>query len=238
MMPRPGNTRPGCRWWATWGMTLAAGQLWAAAVEAQQWQPLPREEQNGVIVEVVGPAMLQVRLPKEGATIWTVVPAPNIRVEITGAAGREMLEPGQFVTTSVSIDERGTATEPISRLVFPGGGTPGVLAPGVGDQGGKRLQGRRAAGTYLVAGTIRKVEGDVVTIQAGKDKFDVTVPETAELVVNTADMSLVRAGDSVDVEGRFIQRGQLQASSLAVRLANPVTPPPKKGQRRPEKAAK
>jgi len=219
-------------------MTLAACQLWAAAVEAQQWQPLPPEEQNGVIMEVVGPAMLQVRLPKEGATIWTVVPAPNVRVEITGAASREMLQPGQFVTASVSIDEKGAVTEPISRLVFPGGGVPGVLAPGIGDQGGKRLPGRRPAGTYLVSGTIKKVEGDVATIQAGKDKFDVPVPETAELVVNTTDMSLVRQGDSVDVEGRFIQRGQLQASSLAVKLANPVTPPPQKGPRRPEKAAK
>jgi hypothetical protein len=219
-------------------MTLSACQLWAAAVEAQQWQPLPPEERNGVIMEVVGPAMLQVRLPKEGATIWTVVPAPNIRVEITGAASREMLQPGQFVTASVSIDEKGAVTEPISRLVFPGGGAPGVIAPGIGDQGGKRLPGRRPAGTYLVSGTIKKVEGDVVTIQAGKDKFDVPVPETAELVVNTTDMSLVRQGDSVDVEGRFIQRGQLQASSLAVKLANPVTPPPQKGSRRPEKAAK
>jgi hypothetical protein len=231
-------TRPGCRTWVTWAVALAASRLCTGTVEAQQWQQLPREEQNGVIVEVVSPALLQVRLPREGATIWAVVPAPNIRVEITGAASREMLQPGQFVTVSVSVDERGVATEPVSRLVFPGGGTAGVLAPGVGDQGGKRLPGRRPAGTYLVSGTIKKVEDDVVTIQAGKDKFDVTVPETAELVVNTTDMSLVRQGDTVDVEGRFIQRGQLQASSLAVKLVNPVTPPPKKGLRRPEKAAR
>lgn len=221
-----------------WLAAVAAWQLVCAAAPAsgQQWQTLPREEQQGVIVDVVGPGMLQVRLPKEGATIWTVTPGPNVRVEITGAASREMLQPGQFVTASVSIDEKGAPTEPVSRLVFPGGGVPGVTTPGIGDQGGKRLAGRRPAGMYLVSGPIKQVKEDLVTIQAGREKFEITVPETAELIVNTSDIGLVGRGDAVDVEGRFLQRGQLQASSLLVRLANPVSPPPKKGARRPDKA--
>jgi hypothetical protein len=178
-----------------------------------------------------------VRLPKEGATIWMVAPAPNVRVDVTGAASREMLQQGQFVSASVSIDENGEASEPVTRLVFPGGGVPGVTTPGIGDQGGKRLPGRRPAGMYLVSGPIKQVKDDVITIQAGREKFDVTVPETAELVVSTTDMSLVGRGDAVEVEGRYLRRGELQATSLTVRLANPVSPPPKKGARRPEKAA-
>lgn len=219
---------------------IAAAAAWhlvtPAAAPAQQWQTLPQEERQGVIVDV-GPGMLQVRLPKDGATIWTVAPAPNLRVDVTGAASREMLQPGQFVSASVSIDERGDASEPVTRLVFPGGGVPGVTAPGIGDQGGKRLPGRRPAGMYLVSGPIKQVKDDLITIQAGREKFDVTVPDTAELVVNTSDMSLVGRGDSVELEGRFVQRGQLQATALTVRLANPVSPPPKKGVRRPEKTA-
>jgi hypothetical protein len=230
------------RWSRTiWFAATAAWFLCTTPVSAQpprgqQWQALPPEEREGVIVDV-GPGVLQVRLPKEGATIWTVAPAPNIRVDITGAASREMLQPGQFVSASVTIDEKGTPTEPVTRLMFPGGGVPGVTTPGIGDLGGKRLPGRRPAGMYLVSGTIRQVEDDTVTIQAGREKFQISVPDTAELVVNTTDMSVVGRGDAVEIDGMFLQRGQLQATVLKVKLATPYSPPPKKGARRTERAA-
>ena len=229
------------RSWSAWLAVLVGVQWWTAVpAPGQQWQTLPQEERMGAVVDIgPAPGMLQVRLPKEGATIWAVMAAPDARVEVTGVASREMLQAGQFVSVGVTIDETGKVTEPVTRVVFPGGGVPGVTTPGlgVGEPGAKRLPGKRPAGDYLVSGPIRLVKEDVITVQAGRDKFEISIPDTAELVVNTRDIGLVGRGDTVDVEGKFLQRGQLVATTLSVTLANPVSPPPKKGARPTKKAA-
>jgi hypothetical protein len=106
---------------------------------------------------------------------------------------------------------------------------------GIAEAGAKRVAGKRPAGSYLLAGTIKQVEGDVVTIMAGREKFDVTVPADAELVVRSGNAALASPGDEVEVEGRYYQKGQLLVTSLKIRLANPVVPPPPKNKaRRPQ----
>jgi len=76
----------------------------------------------------------------------------------------------------------------------------------------------------------------VVTVQAGRDRFDITVPPETELLVKTTNYTLATPGDQVEVEGIYIQKGQLQATTLSITLANPVTPPTKsRGPKRPAK---
>jgi len=226
--------------WAMWLGVLVGCQLVIASAargqlpRGQQWQTLPLEERKGVIVEV-GPGAMRVRLPKESASVWTVVPAPDARVEVTGVASREMLQPNQFILVSLNIDETGKVTDPVTQVTFPGTGVPEVAAPGLGAAGGKRLPGRRPAGTYNVSGLIKLVKDNTVTVQAGRDKFEFEVADDAQLVVNTPNLGLVGSGDDIELEGRFLQRLQLQATVLTVTLAKPVAPPPKKGARRPEK---
>jgi hypothetical protein len=127
--------------------------------------------------------------------------------------------------------------QPATQLVFTDGGAPGVMAGGLGlgDPGAKRVSGKRPAGGYLVAGTIKQVEGDVVTIIAGREKFDVTVPAETELMVRSGNVGLAAPEDDVEVEGRYYQKGQLMVTSLKITLANPVVPPPPKNKaRRPQ----
>jgi len=193
------------------------------------------EDRVGQLVEV-GPGRLQLRLPK-GGELWQALPAPNARIEVTGRASREMLQPKQFVNCTVSLDALGKVTEPVLQVAFTDGGTPGVMAGGMGiaDPKAKRAPGKRPEGSYLVAGTIKQVSGDVVTIVAGREKFDVTVPPEAELVVRSANVGLASPGDEVEVEGQYYQKGQLLVTMLKVTLANPVAPPPPKhNARRPQ----
>jgi hypothetical protein len=193
---------------------------------------LEKEDQHGQVIEV-GPGMLKLRLPS-GGNEWQAMPAPNAKIEVTGKASRDMLQPKQFVNIAITLDEFGKVTEPALQVAFTDGGAPGVMAGGLGiaDAGAKRFSGKRPAGAYLLAGTIKEVEGDVVTIIAGREKFDVTVPAEAELVVRSANVSLAAPGDHVEAEGQYYQRGKLLVTSLKITLANPVMPPPPKNKAR------
>lgn len=222
--------------WALFAAVLAAVTAWAsttAAQPGQQPQKLSGEDGKGT-VDAIAPGMLRLRL--KGGEFWTVVPAPTATVTVVGTAAREMLQPGQFVSCSLTLDESGKVSAPVSQIMFPGGGTPGVVAGGLGiaEPGAKRIAGRRPAGTYLVSGLIKLATDDTVTVQAGRDRFDIPVPADAELVVRTTNYALASAGDQVEVEGLYIRKGELQATSLAITLASPVTPPAKnRGPKRP-----
>ncbi|NDC53909.1 MAG: hypothetical protein EBZ74_06350 [Planctomycetia bacterium] len=243
-MPQPSASNPSWPRRGIAGLLVAAGSClvaaWSAPAGGQQPGPpgqlksLTKDEQIGQVVEI-GPGVLQLRLPK-GGNLWQAVPAPDAKIEVTGRASREMLQPKQFVTCTVSLDELGKVTEPALQVAFTDGGAPGVMAGGLGvaEAGAKRLAGRRPAGSYLVCGTIKRVEGDVVTVLAGREKFDIPVPPEADLVVRSGNVGLAAPGDEVEVEGRYYQQGQLIVTALKITLANQLAPPPPKNKpRRP-----
>lgn len=213
--------------------------LGAQAPPGQPAQRLSKEESVGQIADI-GPGMLQLRLPA-GGNLWQAMPAPNATIEVTGKVSREMLRPKQFISCAVTLDEFGKVTEPAMRVLFFDNGTPGVVAGGLGlaEPGAKRVANKRPAGSYTINGLIKQVEGDVVTIQIGKERFDITVPADADLAVNSSNVNIASRGDAVEVEGTFYQRGQLLVSSLKITLANPLAPPPPKNKavRKPAGAA-
>lgn len=215
------------------GLALLAAAIWFTASPPQlvaqvpgrpEPQRLKEDQRKGVVVDK-GAGMLALRLPPEGTTVWRVVPAGNATIQVVGQATREMLAPRQFVRFSAMLDEFGKVTEPVVKVTFTGGGTPGVVAPGLGlETGGKKVTGRRPAGLYTINGPIRTVDGTTVTVLVGKDRFEFTVPEDAELVVDTANLSIVDKDDLVEVEGSYYQIGQLIASEIKVTLSKPLSP--------------
>jgi len=211
---------------------VSAGGLPAQGQPPGQLKWLDKEQQVGQVVEV-GPGMLKLRLPM-GGELWNAMPAPNAKIEVTGKASREMLQPKQFVSCAVTLDEFGKVTEPVLQLSFTEGGTPGVIAGGLGiaDPKARRFSGKRPAGTYTLNGTIKLVQEDVVTVIAGREKFDLTVPAEAELLVRSTNVGLASRGDVCEAEGQYSQPPHLLVSSLKITLANPVTPPSPKNKAR------
>lgn len=199
--------------------------------QAGGWKALEGNEKTGEVVEV-GPGRLQLRLPKGAAAIWQAIPAPAATIEVTGKASRDLLQPKQFINCAVTLDDTGRVTEPALQVTFPDGGAAGVIAGGlgIGEEGKRRLPGKRPAGSYLIAGTIKQVDGDVVTVMAGRERFEITVPAEAELVVRSQNVGLAAAGDAVEVEGKYQQKGQVVLTSLKITLSNPVVPPPPKNK--------
>ena len=213
------------------GFVVDAG---AALAQPGGPQRLDRADRVGTVM-AIAPGRIQVRLKNTG-DLWVVVAAPGATVEVTGTASREMLMPKQFVECSVELDEFGKVTQPVAKVIFPGGGTPGVVgnASGLTDPKAKRAPGKRPAGTYLVSGFIKSVDGEEITLQIGRDRFEIPVAADAELEVATANIAVAGVGDEVELDGEYLQKGQLIASSIKVTLTNPLMPPPAKGKgRRP-----
>jgi len=202
----------------------------AVAQEPKRLEPADRA---GTIMGLA-PGRLQVRLKNSGET-WLVVPAPQATVEVKGEASREMLAPKQFVQCAVELDDLGKVTQPIDKVTFPGGGTPGVSAAGLDapDPKARRPAGKRPAGSYLVSGFIKSVDDEGIVVQIGRDRFVIPLAAEAELEVRTPNLGVANIGDDVDLEGDYLQRGQLRASSIKVELANPLQPPQKGKKRAP-----
>lgn len=222
--------------WRTAALVFALGLFGTVRpAAAQEPATLPPGDRAGTI-HGVGPGGIQVKLLSSGRDLW-VRGAPDATVEVTGTASREMLAPKQFVQVAVELDDTGKVSQPVDKVTFPGGGTPGVSAAGIGgaDPKARRPAGKRPAGSYLVSGFIKNADDDGFVVQVGRDRFEIALAPEAELEVRTPNLAVASVGDGVELEGRLVQENQLLASSIKVTLANPLSPP-QKGKRRPTPA--
>lgn len=212
-------------------MALVALGLGGSRTLAQEPRRLDRGDRAGKVMGIA-PGRLQVRLTNSG-DVWLVQPGPKATVEVTGSASRQMLAPKQFVQCAVELDGTGKVTAPVDTITFTGGGTPGVTAAGldVADPKARRPAGKRPAGSYLVSGFIKTAAEDAIVVQIGRDRFEIPVSDETALEVRTTNLAAAAVGDDVEVEGEYVQQGQLLASSIKVALANPLEPP-QKGKRR------
>lgn len=204
-----------------------------AAQQAGEPQTLDRPDRAATLLQMA-PGRLHVRLKNTGEE-WWVAAAPDAVIEVGGEATREMLQPKQFIQCSVELDATGQVTGAVDAVTFPGGGQPSVVPAGLGaDPKAKRAVGKRPAGSYTISGLIKSVEGSDVTVQIGRERFVIPVAEDADLRVAATNLAWANAGDDVELEGKFVQRGQLLASAIRVQLVNPLTPPqPRNKARRP-----
>lgn len=220
------------------GAAIALAAL-VAAVGGTAWaqQPRPRTlgpaERTGTIMGMVQ-GRLQVKIGTSD-DLWLVTTQPRSTVEVVGVASRELLAPKQFVQCAIELDDRGQVTQPVTKVTFTGGGTPGVAAAGldVSDPKARRPAGKRPAGSYLISGFIKSADAESIVVQIGRERFEIPVPDDAALEVRTSNLGIVNVGDEVQLEGEYLQRGQLMATSIKVSLANPLELPQKGKKRAP-----
>ena len=229
-----GFARARRRWFVAFFAALAVVVPGGApAQQPGEPQTLDRPDRAATLLQMA-PGRIQVRLKNTGEE-WWVAAAPDAVIEVGGEATREMLQPKQFIQCSVELDATGRVTGPVDAVTFPGGGQPSVVAAGLGaDPKAKRAVGKRPAGSYTISGLIKSVEGSEVTVQIGRERFVIPLTEDADLRVAATNLAWANPGDDVELEGKFVQRGQLLASAIRVQLVNPLTPPqPRNKARRP-----
>jgi hypothetical protein len=242
------------------GFALPSQQA-AAQVYGERRQPqveIPREPlQCAGTVKQVGRGVIG--LQTEAGDQWLVqVEARPQDLSFTGSADATFVKPGMWIRFTTKLTRRGDAQEPIAMAeiytpregfgvgVYPegagvGGGEGGpVFAPAEEEKPRPEAKAkvRDEDVVYRVGGQVTKISrlGEL-TINAGGTSVKATLTEDAKISVDVADLSFLRAGDSIEVRGWYPAgtKGRAIVSQVTASTAEPLTDPSKK--KRPAPAA-
>lgn len=205
-------------------------------------------------VEAVVPGGMTVATPA-GET-WMVQVLRNAKVEVTGSAEPDMLQPGQLVRLTVLVDRHWKPQGKAGQItLIDGGDRPGqrlgVYLPGQfeppapGDQKGNAPMPMQlpaptipeGAEEFLVElrGRIDRYRGGFLTVEVPTQLFRgpmrVEVDEPPAIAVEVANFGLAQPGDRVSAKGPQIGKNMVQAKVLSIQLSNPLgeakkRPPP------------
>ena len=121
---------------------------------------------------------------------------------------------------------------------FPAGGD-GVADPAPAEKGAKKAEKPKAAdavklpGTFVVRGTVRSYKDGELTVKTGKGTVKAALADDVQIAVNLAEISHAKKGDAIAVRGRGPRQGQqgqqgtIQADSVTIQAAAPLTGPKK-----------
>ena len=187
-------------------------------------------------ITAVGPGALQVT--KQGEpTPWVLKPSPTAtEISFTATADPSWLARKMIVRVEGNFDRKGTAQEPIERVqVF----TPRpAYQVGVWDAEGRPPKPQKTPQPLMVAGGITRIDGQEVTVRAGKRTFRFQLGTAARVEVDLlGDLRWVRAGDEVEFSAKYLIPGQGVASKLVVSSAVPLKAPPQRRSSRRSRAA-
>ena len=181
---------------------------------------LPEAQFRGVVTAVAGTnsggaiAFTEPALDGSGAVerVALLHPAGVSRVDVSGTAAAGFLVPGMTVRFQTRVDSRGRSDEPL-RLIH-------VLTPSGDVKPVPVTTGREE----LVVGKVVSLKRNVLSVRvdAGKiRRLSLTLAEDLVVEVQSQDVSLVRPGDLVELEGRlWTGEGSLGEGSV---FANRVT---------------
>lgn len=230
----------------------ARGQVYGERPRQRQQQEVPREQlQASGTVKQIGRGVFQLATA-EGEQWLVQVEARPQDVSFTGSADATFLKPGMWVQFSTRLSKRGQAPEPISDLTiftpvegtsvgvssdsgFGGGG--GAAAALFGEDKPEENSKPRQKETtdentvFRVAGQITKISrtGEL-TINARGQTVKADVADDAKVSVATNDLSFLRVGDAVEIQGAYPagQKGRAWANRVTASTAEPLTGPKKK----------
>ena len=77
--------------------------------------------------------------------------------------------------------------------------------------------------TVVVRGQVRTFKAGKLIVKTGKVIVKADVADNARIAVNIADYSQARKGDTVTVRGRTVRQGVVQADSVTIRAAAPLS---------------
>jgi hypothetical protein len=217
----------------TFGLLTILATL-SGGVAAQQRE---REREPGRWVgklKGAGPGLLQVE--SEQGERWLVSLAGRIQdVSFQGIGTPALLRPGMLVQFSAAIDKRGEAQEEVAELKLisqrmgiqlgaqPSAPAAGGLFASEEENAPKKKKGRAEATSYHVTGTVRSIKDDKLYVVAGA-LIKVELADNCQVIVDVADISLAREGDSVEIEGwRYPnQPNQLYPQRLVIVAEKPL----------------
>ena len=210
-------------------------------------------------VKQIGRGLIQLATA-EGEQWLIQVEAKPQDIAFSGSADVSFLKPGMWVQFSTRLSKRGQAPEPISSLTIftPVEGTSvgvssessfgvggGAAAALFGDEKPeekpKPRQKEDENTVYRVAGQITKISrtGEL-TVNARGQTVKADLAEDAKVSVATNDLSWLRVGDAIEVQGDYVmgQKGRGRANKVTASTTEPLTGAKKKTKAAPSTSEK
>jgi hypothetical protein len=212
--------------------TVLIASTWIASAEAQRRPKLKKESSDGKVVNVAG-GMIQMR-SKQG-NVWLLKPSLPSKVTFTGSADKSWLRPGMIARFETTFDKKGQGQKVVKTVqVFTPrpeyqlgtfGGDPKNRRSGVPEK-------------LLVAGLIKRIQDNKVTIVAGKkSKKSYTAELDAKVAIEVdllGDLNWVQPGDDIRFKGQYYehQPGKALCSEIEVTSKSLLKRAPTKTRKR------
>jgi hypothetical protein len=214
-------------------LLIAAGALHA---ERPFRQPVAREEPLNLSGTVVAAQAGMIQVASATGETWYLRTDPQrTKIQVTGTAEPEFLQPGLFVRFTGVLTKRGQCQDPVGELTIctPSKDSPVGVYPesgmGPAEEKSAKKPARPAAGaSSVVVGQIRSVKLGKLVVAAGGTSVKADLADGAKIAVDSADVSLARKGDKIEATGvafRRPQAGQPGAAlvqSVKITLAEPL----------------
>jgi len=189
----------------------AAGGLWAQEATPQKF------ELKGV-VKAIQPGFVQVQ--GSNGEIWVVkVDNTTKSLKVEGHADRSWLKPGMFVQFDNRFNARGQPATLVSEVK--------IFTPTVKTQFGAVPLAERAEEVPIdrpvetmnmrVTGRLMGYKNDQITVMAGSTPVTVKLAAILTISVEVADYRLARAGDTINVSGRYVVKGRGVADRMEIK---------------------
>lgn len=237
---------------------LVLAALCATTALGQNAKPMKENVRAAGTIKDAGMGMLHV--VGAGGDQWLVKLEANPRnVSFVGTAEPSWLQPGLLVRFSGRIDRRGKLVDPIGMMsvislregyqigIMPEGGR-GKDGPGLFEEPKpEKTPVKKPAGppepiAILVIGRLTTIKNGKFTIDAGGKQLKGELEEDARISIDVADLSWVRAGDKVELQGWAYpqQKNLVHAQDITITASTPLAsdkkrPPTKEGKEGKEK---
>ncbi len=168
----------------------------------------------------------------DGDQYYVKLPDQPQYVSFVASAETDWLKPGMMVRFSARYDKKGKLDAPVRQVT--------VFTPGKDDQLGvfpdsavgtqelfsstdEKKPGAETV-SYAIAGRLTSVRGKSMSVAAGRTPVKVELADTAKVSVEIADLSFLREGDKVSIDGWNYpnQKQQVYATRLTVTAAQPL----------------
>lgn len=189
---------------------ISAGLLLSSTAGAQA----ERVSTKGKVV-TVNPN--SITMSEAGGKIYTITfPKGANVIQVVGNLPLAKLQPGTIVRFSGKLKGPAALDGEISKLT--------VFSPLDGYQQG--ILQDNPAEDAVITGKLTKITKNALTVSAGRKRISAKLAAEAEIVVDSKDFSIVKAGDTIEADGTVAADGSVTARRAVVTLgASPANEP-------------
>jgi hypothetical protein len=191
---------------------LFVGICTALLVSSPAWAQAERVKAKGKVLSV---APGSITMSAAAGKIYTIkVPKTGNVIQVVGNLPLEKLQPGTIVRFSGKLKGKAALGSEISKLT--------VYSPLDGYQLG--ILQDDPAQEAVITGKVTRIAKNLLTVSAGRARMTGKLAAGAEIVVDSKDYSIAKAGDAIEAEGTLAADGSVNPRKVVVTIGTVAAP--------------